>query len=70
MQEIVNGQNSILDVLHSIGVEFDHFRFDDKFNTLINNYENCLKGINCNQNLYMQIKKTIFGNYIFINKND
>ena len=27
--EIVNGQNSLLDVLHSIGVEFDHFRFDD-----------------------------------------
>ena len=48
----------------------NHFRFDDKFNTLINNYENCLKGINCNQNLYMKTKKTIFGNYIFINKND
>ena len=46
----------------------NHFRFDDKFNTLINNYENCLKGINCNQDLYEKTKKTIFGNYIFVNK--
>ena len=27
--EIQSNQNDIVNILHSIGVEFDHFRFDD-----------------------------------------
>ena len=48
----------------------NHFRFNEKFKILIDNYENCILGINCNQNLYKKIKKNNFGNYIFVKEND
>lgn len=47
-----------------------HFRFDKEFKILISNYERCILGINCNQNLYKKIKKNNFGNYIFVKEND
>ena len=51
-------------------VNEDHFRVHNQFNNLLNNYENCVKDVDCNKILYKKVRKTIFGNYVFINKND
>ena len=51
-------------------VNEDHFRVHNQFNNLLNNYESCVKDVDCNKILYQKVRKTIFGNYVFINKND
>jgi len=51
-------------------VNEDHFRVHNQFNNLLNNYESCVKDVDCNKILYKKVRKTIFGNYVFINKND
>tara|TARA_Y100001970_G_C14259925_1_gene879548 strand:- start:2367 stop:4040 length:1674 start_codon:yes stop_codon:yes gene_type:complete len=42
-----------------------HFRTQKEFNLLINNYENCIKKIECDEKLHKKVKRLKFGNYLF-----